>query len=81
MNLVELYAALRPDWMTRAACTGRTAVMFDTRNALHAKNLCATCPVVTPCLDHALADPSLQGVWGGTTETDRDRLRATKETA
>ena len=80
MNLVELYAALRPEWMADAACTGRTRLMFDTRNALPAKNLCATCPVVAPCLDHALADPSLQGVWGGTTEADRDRIRD-KETA
>jgi WhiB family transcriptional regulator, redox-sensing transcriptional regulator len=75
MSLAEFIDEIRPAWMRRAACKGMTRTFFDTRNALPAKNVCAECPVVDPCLDFALADPGLQGVWGGTTEADRDRLR------
>jgi WhiB family transcriptional regulator, redox-sensing transcriptional regulator len=75
VSLAEALDALRPQWMKRAACKGMTRVMFNERNALPAKNVCATCPVIDPCLAHALADPGLQGVWGATTEADRDRLR------
>ena len=37
--------------------------------------VCEGCPSRGPCLDYALADPDLLGVWAGTTEHDRARLR------
>jgi WhiB family redox-sensing transcriptional regulator len=40
-----------------------------------AKTICAGCPVRTECLDYALADDTLVGVWGGTSETERDHIR------
>ncbi len=36
---------------------------------------CAVCPVVDACRDLALADPSIVGIWGGTDEVERARLR------
>ena len=36
--------------------------------------LCHTCPLQQPCLDYALAY-DVQGVWGGTTASQRRRLR------
>lgn len=41
-----------------------------------AKRICGTCPVRNECLTTALADPSLDGVWGGTTVMERTQLRA-----
>ena len=46
-----------------------------------AKRICAMCDVTEPCLNEALADPSLIGVWGQTTERERriilrDRAKA-----
>lgn len=37
--------------------------------------ICRQCPVIAACLAHALADPSLTGVWGGTSERSRRQLR------
>lgn len=36
-----------------------------------AKRICATCPVLGPCLDYALATREPHGVWGGLNETER----------
>ena len=37
--------------------------------------LCAECPVRQECLEAALADESLVGLWGGTTELERREIR------
>jgi WhiB family redox-sensing transcriptional regulator len=36
--------------------------------------VCAGCPVVEPCRDHGLSVREPYGVWGGLTESDRERL-------
>jgi len=40
-----------------------------------AKAICARCDILANCLQDALDDPSLEGVWGGTTEREREHLR------
>jgi WhiB family redox-sensing transcriptional regulator len=40
-----------------------------------AKAVCDRCAVVAECLAHALADPRVQGVWGGTNEAERREMR------
>jgi len=40
-----------------------------------AKALCRTCPVITPCREYALATPTLQGIWGATTDKERRKIR------
>lgn len=39
-----------------------------------AKNICSTCPVLEQCIGYALHYES-HGIWGGTTEAERDKLR------
>lgn len=39
--------------------------------------ICEACPVKQTCLEDALADPRRMGIWGGTTNSDRDRMRGT----
>ena len=41
-----------------------------------ARELCAGCPILTECLEYALANRDLSGFWGGTTETERAEMRA-----
>lgn len=41
----------------------------------NATKLCRKCPVSTACLTYALDNPELEGVWGGTTTTQRATLR------
>lgn len=36
-----------------------------------AKQVCAGCPVLTECREHALLQPEPYGVWGGLTAAER----------
>ena len=77
----EIFAATlaRPRWQERAACRGSLeATFFPSRGvsgATPAMALCAVCTVRRDCLEFALADSSLVGIWGGTTEKERSRIR------
>ncbi|MFJ5263114.1 WhiB family transcriptional regulator [Streptomyces sp. NPDC088387] len=46
--------------------------------AEQAKAICRDCPVREPCLRCALDEGEAIGVWGGTNETERRRLRASE---
>ena len=39
-----------------------------------AKAVCATCPVLAACREHALAVREPYGIWGGLSEHDREDL-------
>ena len=65
-------------WQKEAACRGADPnIFFLTKGipAAAAKAVCATCPVIEPCRDHAVANVEPAGVWGGLTERERRRLR------
>lgn len=40
--------------------------------------LCNSCEFKNPCLEYALANPEVQGTWGGYTESERARMRRIK---
>jgi WhiB family redox-sensing transcriptional regulator len=40
-----------------------------------ARRICAACPVGTECIEFALETNQEAGIWGGTTEDERRRLR------
>ncbi len=68
-------------WHTGAACRRDEAGLFfapskePTAARLareeHAKRVCARCPVLLSCREHALAQPEPYGVWGGLTAAER----------
>lgn len=69
-------------WRDQAACAGEpTSRWYPRSNAdhhpdtVHAKAICDTCPVRTDCLIHAILAPERHGIWGGTTERQRVRIR------
>jgi WhiB family redox-sensing transcriptional regulator len=68
-------------WMRDAACLDSEPEVFfpPGPSALEhlelARSVCRTCAVVGDCLRVALGDPTLVGVWGGTSETERAVLR------
>jgi WhiB family redox-sensing transcriptional regulator len=83
-----------PEFDGTQSCSGvDTAVFFapdaedgesaKPANYRMAKQICGTCSWQIPCLQWALTDPGLLGVWGGTSERDRSRIRgnATRATA
>lgn len=40
------------------------------------KNICRQCPLLNACLEYALSEPSLDGIWGATTPRERQRIRS-----
>ena len=46
-----------------------------------ARQLCRRCPVKSECLDFAMATNESFGVWGGTSERERRRMRRDRRTA
>ena len=74
----------RPDdWRDRAECKDDPIpdLWFvppgDRHGIAAAKAICRRCPVAAECLAEAMADPSIVGVWGGTSEVERAKLRVT----
>lgn len=68
------------DWRTRAACRGANPDLFFPGRSDHdgirrAKLICAGCDVRAECLADALPDAHLVGVFGGTSERERSRMR------
>lgn len=45
------------------------------REVLNAKQLCKTCPVRMQCLEYAMSNSDLQGIWGGLTPKERQGMR------
>jgi WhiB family redox-sensing transcriptional regulator len=76
-DLTELLG--RPAWMARAACRGEDPALFFPSlgaNAARARAICATCSVRQECLSYALEHGESAGVWGGTAERERRKLRS-----
>lgn len=60
------------------ACRGADeCVFFPERGAStkEAKGMCAICPIKADCLEYALVAKEKFGIWGGTSERERRRLR------
>lgn len=70
-------------WMRQAACLDHEPELFfppgpaAIDHIAQAQAICRGCPVASDCLTVALADPTLVGVWGGTSDSQRAALRRT----
>ena len=75
---------VRPAWHRLAECRGMDpAIFFPGRGAPfgEAKQVCARCPVAGDCREWAIDRTEKHGIWGGTTENDRRRLRRVRRQA
>lgn len=76
MPLLETY-----EWQFDGACMGMDSAVFFSPDAERgaakalreagAKAVCATCPVIEQCREHALNAREPYGVWGGMTVEER----------
>lgn len=65
-------------WKDQAACLGTNPDLFFPPKWDHgtdAKRVCAGCPVSDDCLEYALAEHIDYGIWGGTSQRERTRIR------
>ncbi|MFZ1490854.1 MAG: WhiB family transcriptional regulator [Ilumatobacteraceae bacterium] len=64
-------------WMANGACRNYPPAVFFPSDGVgvdRARKICATCPVVAECLEHALDERIDHGVWGGCSERERRRI-------
>lgn len=75
----DIYALLeRAAWMREARCAGSDSASFFPergQKTTPAKEICASCPVTTECLQYALDHKIKFGIWGGLSERQRRQLR------
>lgn len=70
------------DWRLEAACATVDPETFyrgSMLDVIDARETCRRCPVRRPCLEAGLREP--EGVWGGWTSTERDRLKEALRTS
>jgi WhiB family redox-sensing transcriptional regulator len=64
-------------WQKNALCIGAPSAIFFEDEPTFArgayKSFCNRCPVKPACLEYALLY-NVKGIWGGTTDKERDRL-------
>jgi WhiB family redox-sensing transcriptional regulator len=66
------------EWQDRARCTEADPELFFPAKGLSArsaKRFCRACEVRAECLDYALRNGIMDGIWGGTSERERHVLR------
>lgn len=72
------------EWAKQAECRHLNPDLFFPERGepvTAAKAVCAGCPVRAECLDYALANGEKHGIWGGTSERERRRMRRTLKVA
>lgn len=73
-------------WAGSSLCTSVDPEIFypekrSSAQAQRAKKICSRCEVRTACLEYALATGERYGIWGGTSERERRRLRGERARA
>lgn len=71
-------------WQEQGACRdlspSQKSVFFPEKNRKRdvnkAKEICKKCPVRGLCLQFALSDEDIVGIWGGTTDQERSVMTA-----
>ncbi len=84
MSVPTAARATSASWESQAACLDCDPDLFfpvalagpALRQIAQAKAICARCPVRRECLRFALTTHQIHGVWGGTSEEERQLLRS-----
>lgn len=69
------------DWLKKALCAEIDPELFFPEvggNSRNARRMCSRCEVKTECLNEALKDSTLMGIWGGTNQKERKLIRSKK---
>ena len=79
------------EWQWEGACMGADSAVFFSPEAERgrrrqrredaAKQICASCPVLARCREHALTVHEPYGVWGGLAESERSAIIASQTPA
>ncbi|KOT54116.1 MULTISPECIES: WhiB family transcriptional regulator [Streptomyces] len=75
------------EWWEQAACLDEDPELFfpvgvtgpAAQQQADAKAVCRQCPVTSECLEWALETGQNYGIWGGTDEEERRKLRSRRQ--
>lgn len=79
-RLIAAFVEPPSSWMSDAACRGSDVSLFfpergaNTHATAGPRAVCARCPVADQCLEYAMADLTLKGIWGGKSHRERRAL-------
>jgi WhiB family redox-sensing transcriptional regulator len=87
--LPAIYERIHPQWLDFAKCRGLPGNLFfsdrqhNNTQVQEARSVClgthpdhpGRCPVLEACLDYAIDNGERWGVWGGTSERERRRIK------
>lgn len=74
------------EWMDKAECSKHPQIVFHIPDGnlvkgnkvvqlyARAKLICKVCPVIEDCLNFALENKMREGVWGGKSPVERERI-------
>lgn len=71
-------------WMSAGNCRNYPPEIFFPSDGVgvdRARTICAGCPVMSACLEHALEHRIEHGVWGGCSERERRRILKRRRTS
>ena len=74
MGRIARHGPRLADGRPARASIPRSSIPQTDEDADAAKAVCAECPVQTTCLEHAIGHREHNGVWGGATERERQRI-------
>ncbi len=77
MQVEEVSELTASDWMAAGNCRSEPSSTFFPSDGVGvevARRICSTCPVMSPCLEYALRNHIVHGVWGGASERERRRI-------
>jgi WhiB family redox-sensing transcriptional regulator len=81
---MSIATASRPAWQQRGACRGADPNLFFPErgeSVKEAKAVCTGCPVREECLEYALENHEVLGIWGGLSGRERRQQRRTGRVA
>ena len=81
---MSLATATRPAWHQHGACRGADPNLFFPErgeSVKEAKAVCERCPVRAECLDYAMENHEVVGIWGGLSARERRQLSRTRREA
>jgi|HubBroStandDraft_1064217.scaffolds.fasta_scaffold971353_1 WhiB family redox-sensing transcriptional regulator len=86
---MERLAFRQDDWRSQGACLHADPDVFFPISAAGAsapqirmaRAICAGCVVRVACTDFAVEHRDVQGIWGGTTDDERKKLRRSRTRA
>lgn len=83
MTALRRVLAPAPEWQEQAICSQTDPDSFYPElgaSSEPAKAICYRCDVRTECLEYALDNNEIHGIWGGTTERERRKLKSERAT-